>query len=107
LDTVELTPDENKKYLARVYKEAKFDKPKDFVGLDKSLPPEEMKKLLLPSIQVTDDDLRHLADRRAAAVRKWMSDKIDPGRLFLVPSKLTPEGITDKGKTTRVDLSFQ
>ena len=107
LDSVVLTPDENKKYLARVYKEAKFDKPKDFVGLDKSLPPDQMKKLLTDHIQVTDDDLRHLADARANAVRKWMSDKIDPGRLFLVPPKLTPEGIADKGKTTRVDLSFE
>ncbi len=43
---------------------AKFDKPKDFMGLDKSLPPEEMKKLLLANIQVTDKDLQRLADAR-------------------------------------------
>jgi hypothetical protein len=107
LDSVELTPSESDKYLARVYKEAKFDKPKDFLGLDKSIPPDQMKKLLLDHIQVTDEDLRNLANARAAAVRKWMSAKIDPGRLFLVPPKLTADGITDKGKTTRVDLSFE
>ncbi len=107
LDKVELTPAESTKYLTRVYKAAKFAKPTNFVGLDKSLPPDEMKKLLLANIQVTDKDLQHLADARAAAVRKFMSEKVDPGKLFLVPSKLTPEGISDKGKTTRVDLSFE
>ena len=106
-DSIELTPAENAKYLARVYKAAKFNKPTNFLGLDKSIPPEEMKKLLLADIQVTDKDLQHLADARAAAVRKWMSAKVDPGRLFLVAPKLTSEGISDKGKTTRVDLSFE
>jgi uncharacterized protein involved in outer membrane biogenesis len=106
LDTVQLTPSEYTKYLTRVYKAAKFDKPKDFMGLDKSLPQDEMKKLLLANIQVTDKDLQQLADRRAAVVRKFMSAKVDPGKLFLVAAKLTPEGIADKGKTTRVDLSF-
>jgi hypothetical protein len=76
------------------------------MGLDKSLPQDEMKKLLLANIQVTDKDLQQLADRRAAVVRKFMSAKVDPGKLFLVAAKLTPEGIADKGKTTRVDLSF-
>jgi len=105
--TVELTPAENAKYLTRVYKAAKITKPTNFVGLDKAIPPEEMKKLLVADIKVTDQDLQHLADARAAAVRKFMSEKVDPGKLFLVASKLTPEGINDKGKTTRVDLSFQ
>ncbi len=106
LDTIVVTPSEYTKYLTRVYKAAKFDKPKGFVGLDKSLPPDEMKKLLLAHIDVTDKDLLRLADARAAAVRKFMSEKVPPGRLFLVASKATPEGIADKGKTTRVDLSF-
>jgi hypothetical protein len=107
LSGVELTPAESEKYLTRVYKAAKIAKPTNLLGLDKSMPPDEMKKLLLPSIQVNDDDLRHLAERRAGAVRQWMSGKIDPGRLFLVAPKMTPEGISDKGKTTRVDLSFE
>lgn len=107
VDSIELTPSENEKYMARVYKDAKFTKPANFLGLDKSLPPDEMKKLLLANIQVSDQDLHHLADARAAAVRKWMSEKVDPGRLFLEAPKLNADGITDKGKTTRVDLSFQ
>jgi len=105
-DSAELTPSENAKYLARVYSAAKFAKPKNIVGLDKSIPPEEMKKLLLANIQMTDADLRHLAEARAATVRRFMSEKVDPGRLFLSAPKLSADGIEDKGKTTRVDLSF-
>jgi hypothetical protein len=107
INSIELTPSENEKYMARVYKDAKFTKQANFLGLDKSLPPDEMKKILLSHIQVTDSDLHHLADALAAAVRKYMSEKVDPGRLFLEAPKLTAEGITDKGKTTRVDLSFE
>jgi hypothetical protein len=106
LDKVVLSPDEYTKYLTRVYKAAKFPKPTNALGLDKSLSPDEMKKLLLANIPVTDKDLQSLAAARAAAVRKFMSGKVEPGKLFLVAPKLTPEGIADKGKTTRVDLSF-
>jgi uncharacterized protein involved in outer membrane biogenesis len=105
-DSVELTPSENAKYLGKVYSAAKFAKPKNIVGLDKSIPPDDMKKMLLANIQVTAADLRHLADARAAAVRRFMSQKVDPGRLFLTAPKLSADGIEDKGKTTRVDLSF-
>ncbi len=41
-----------------------------------------MTKLLLANIQVNDQDLKRLADARAAAVRKFMSEKVEPGRLF-------------------------
>jgi hypothetical protein len=67
LATVELTPNEYEQYLAVVYKQAKFDKPRNFLGLAKSLPPEEMKKLLVENMKVTDD-LKKLAIARAVAV---------------------------------------
>jgi hypothetical protein len=94
-------------YLTRVYKTATFPKPRDFLGLDKSLPPDEMKKLLLTHMEITDEDLQHLADRRANAVRQWLSGQVDPGRLFVVAPTLETDGIKDKGKTTRVDLSLK
>jgi hypothetical protein len=106
-DGVALSPNEYSKYLKRSYKSAKFAKPSNFLGLDKSVPPEDMKKLLLANTQVTDRDLKRLADKRAAVVRRFMSEKVDPERLFLVAPKLTADGIQDKGKTTRVDLSFE
>ena len=106
-DRVQLTPEEYDTYLTRVYKTATFPKPRDFLGLDKSLPPDEMKKLLLTNMEITDQDLQHLADRRANAVRQWLSGQVDPGRLFVVAPTLKTDGIKDKGKTTRVDLSLK
>jgi len=106
-DTVTVGPDDYDKYLKRVYKAAKFDKPLDVLGMDKSLPPDEMKKLLIQNMQVSDKDLATLADARAAAVRKYMSKRIDPARLAVAAPKLTAAGITDKGTTTRVALSLE
>jgi hypothetical protein len=106
-DRIQLTPEEYETYLTRVYKAATFPKPRNLLGLDKALPPDEMKKLLLTHMEVTDQDLQHLADGRANAVRQWLSGKVDPGRLFVVAPALTTDGTQEKGKTTRVDLSLK
>jgi Domain of Unknown Function (DUF748) len=106
-DSIAVAPDEYDKYLKRAYKAADFPKPRDLIGLDKSLPPDEMKKLMLTNTQVTDKDLEQLANARANVVRQWMSKKIDSSRLFVVAPKLDAKGINDKGKTTRADLSLQ
>ncbi len=95
------------KYLKRVYKAAKFDKPTNFLGLDESLPPAEMKKLLVEHMTVSDNDLQRLAEARAQAVRHYLSTKVEPSRLFTVTPRLDASGIDDKGKTTRADLSLQ
>jgi hypothetical protein len=56
---------------------------------------------------VTDADLTQLGDARAQSVRKYLSTKVDPARLFTVAPKLDASGIDDKGKPTRADLSLQ
>jgi hypothetical protein len=103
----QIPPDLYDKYLKKVYKAAKFEKPKDSIGLTKSLPPDEMKKLLVSNTDVTDADLTQLGDARAQSVRKYLSTKVDPARLFTVAPKLDASGIDDKGKPTRADLSLQ
>jgi len=107
LATVKITPDEYNKYLKRAYKGAKFEKPRDLLGLTKSLPPDEMKKLMLENTHVSDKDLKQLAEERAEAVRKYLSAKINSSRLHLTAPKLTTEGISGGGDTTRADLSLQ
>ncbi|MBF6568872.1 MAG: DUF748 domain-containing protein, partial [Candidatus Binataceae bacterium] len=106
LDKVELTPDEYGRYLTRVYKAADFPKPRDLVGLAKSLPPDEMKKLIITNTKVTDQDLRNLAEARAAAVQTFLSKTIDRSRLVIAAPKLDANGIADRSKTARVDLSL-
>jgi hypothetical protein len=102
-----VSPEEQNKYLERAYKAAKFPKPRNMIGLAKSLPPEEMRKLMETNVQVTDADLRELAQRRANAVHVALAERVDPGRLFVVAPKLNAEGIKDKGKTTRVDFALK
>jgi hypothetical protein len=103
---MEVTPDEYDRYLWRVYKAADFAKSRDFVGMVKRLPPDEMKKLLLANIKITDADLQQLAEARAAAAFQALSAKIDRSRLLVTPPKLNSEGIS-KGLTTRVDFALQ
>ena len=75
--------------LERVYREEKFPKPRNAIGLLKTLPVEEMEKLMLANSTVNDDDLRALADRRSKAVRDWLvAHEVPVERVFLLPSKI-------------------
>jgi hypothetical protein len=101
-----LNPDDYNKYLKKAYKHAKFSKPRDLIGLTKSQPPDVMEKLLQTNMPVDQDALRHLAERRADAVRQWLRGKVDDKRVFVSAPKLDAKGIDDKGKTTRADFGL-
>ncbi|WP_213948362.1 DUF748 domain-containing protein [Luteibacter sp. dw_328] len=105
-DTSAPTAEEQDKYLERAYRHADFPKPKNVIGLTKSQPPEEMRTLMETHMPVDADALRHLAERRANAVRQWLQGKVDDKRLFVLAPKLDPKGIDDGGKTTRVDFGL-
>nr|WP_063573521.1 DUF748 domain-containing protein [Luteibacter rhizovicinus] len=105
-DTTAPTAEEQDKYLERAYRHADFPKPKNVIGLTKSQPPEEMRTLMETHMPVDADALRHLAERRANAVRQWLQGKVDDKRLFVLAPKLDPKGIDDGGKTTRVDFGL-
>jgi hypothetical protein len=107
LDQVKVTPDEYNKYLRRVYKAADFNKPQNFMRMTKSLPPDQMKKLILANTKVTDEDLRDLANARAKAVSKQLSQKVNVDRLQTVAPRLNANGSASKTPTTVADLSLQ
>ncbi|HTV84452.1 MAG TPA: DUF748 domain-containing protein [Dyella sp.] len=98
--------DDYNKYLAKAYKHADFKKPRDLIGLIKSQPPQTMIKLMEANVNVDQDALRHLAERRADAVRQYLHGKIDDSRVFVLAPKLDASGIEDKGKTTRDDFGL-
>lgn len=109
VDEVPLTPQEYDKYLKQVYRAAKFDRPRNFIGLLKDIPVPEMEKLMLADIDITESDLRQLAARRAQNVRDLIlqSGDIDPGKIFMVkPEKLAPER-KDKIKDSRVNFKLK
>ncbi|AOZ10276.1 DUF748 domain-containing protein [Cupriavidus malaysiensis] len=106
---VTVTPQEYPKYLEAVYKRASFKKPRNLIGLAKSLPTAEMEKLLLDNAPVTEAGLRQLAEQRALVVKQVLDrdEKVPESRLFLTSPKLDAEGIKDKGAPTRVDFAIR
>lgn len=71
-EAIQVTPEEESKYLEAVYKKADFPKPRNFVGLVKSLPDTEMRKLILANTEVGETELKALAWGRGAAVRSFL-----------------------------------
>ncbi|MDR8397402.1 DUF748 domain-containing protein [Paraburkholderia sp. USG1] len=107
LSTVTVDPKEYDKYLSKAYKSADFKKPRNFVGLTKSLPDDEMKSALAANAPIDDASLRQLAQQRAQSVHQYLDGKIDSSRVFIVAPKLNADGIKDKGATTRVDFGLK
>lgn len=105
--SVKVEPAEYSKYLTRAYKAADFKKPRNVIGLQKTLPDADMKKALADHAPADDNALRALAQQRAQAVRQYLDGKIDSSRVFVVAPKLDAKGIEDKGATTRVDFGLQ
>lgn len=106
LDSIVITPQEYPELLERVYRAESFPKPRNMIGLVKSLPVEEMQKLLLAYAVVDDDDLRSLGERRAKAVRDWLLAHAVPAeRVFLLPAR--PAGNEGKAKGSRADFTLK
>lgn len=107
LADVRVTPDQVEKYLKRAYRHDDIaNKPRNFLGLKKSLEPDEMRSLMEANVAVDEPAMRALARRRADAVRTWLTGKLDAARYDEKAVLLDAKGIDDKGKTTRVDFGL-
>jgi len=87
---IEIDPKEYPALLEKVYRAEPFPKPRNLIGMVKSLPVEEMEKLIIANTKVSEDDLRQLASRRAQRVRDFLVNQANvPGdRVFLLPPKV-------------------
>jgi uncharacterized protein involved in outer membrane biogenesis len=109
VDEVKIEPGEYAKYLKMAYKEEKFPKPKNVLGLAKDIPVAEMEKLMMTHTAVREGNLRTLASERAVKVRDFIlkSGQVEPERLFIVePKSLQPEK-KEKTKESRVDFKLK
>ena len=120
---VAVAPEEYPALLKRVYKDEKFPKPRNAVGLTKDLPVEEMEKLMITNAQVSDDDMVGLGNQRAQAVKDWLlkNGEVAQDRVFLLAAKVggsaeksaaSEEGKeakpdAGKAKASRVDFSLK
>jgi hypothetical protein len=107
IDSIAIEPGEYAKYLERAYSAADIKKPRNFIGIAKTIPQDQMKQLLLDSTVVGDADLSALAQRRAGVVQEYFNGKVAPGRIYTVAPKLDASGISDKGPSTRVDFNLK
>ena len=95
--------------MKKAYTAETFSKPKNALGFAKSLPAEEMEKLIIQHIEVDNNDLRLLADQRAQQVKNYLikSQQVNPERIFLVKEQpLSPEKIEGIAEA-RVDLNLK
>lgn len=108
-DSVRVEPGEYPALLARVYKDEKFPKPRNMIGLTKDLPVAEMEKLIITNTTVEDEDVRTLARRRAQAVKNWLVDKgqVPAERIFVIAGHQGDDGKQPKAKVSRVDFSLR
>lgn len=90
------TAAESAELLAAVYRRADIPKPRNLVGLARTLPAAEMEALLLASIPVDADRMRELALARAGAVRDALVRLgVDHERLYLLAPTGPEQGTTD------------
>ena len=99
LGEVAMSNDEYPKYLELAYKEDKFPKPKNLIGLNKSLPVAEMEQLMLTHIEAGTEEMKELA---------WIVGKggIASERVFVLAPKVEPEA-DGKKLGSRVEFSLK
>ena len=80
-----LSDEERTKYLKQVYDKSKFPKPRNAIGLVKSLSDAEMEKLIIANTPAGDDEMQSLADARGRAVHEYLLQvaKLPVERVFL------------------------
>lgn len=109
VDDIKIAANEYDKYLAKAYNAEKFPKPRNIIGLAKSIPSSEMEKLMLTNIVVKDEDLRTLAVQRAMNVMNALmkSQNALAERIFLTePKSLASEG-KQNVKNSRVEFRLK
>ena len=108
LDEAKIEPTEYPKLLKEAYSREKFTKPRNVIGFAKDLPVAEMETLMLANANISDDDLRQLALRRARVVADALAKtgKVTLERVFVLEPKLNAEP-KEKLKNSRVDFSLK
>jgi hypothetical protein len=107
--TVTIAAEERERLIGRVYADEKIpDKPRNFLGVARTIPAAEMEKLIMATVSVTEEDLRRLANDRATAVRDQLSEQgqVPRERLFLIAPLLDGAGDA-KLPPSRVDFSLK
>ena len=110
LEDIEIPADRRQELLTEAYDEADFEgKPRNFVGLTKSIPADQMRALMLKNAPVSEADLAALGKARAQAVRDWLIGvgKVNAERIFMVTPSARKGQDKDAGPSSRVEFSLK
>ncbi|WP_417069647.1 DUF748 domain-containing protein [Niveibacterium terrae] len=109
IDEITISANEYPELLERVYKGEKFEgKPRNLLGLAKSLPVAEMERLLIAHAPVKEAEVRALAQGRASIVKNALLEKgVPPEQLFVLSPKLGAEPDKAGASALQVDLSLR
>ena len=93
-------------FLWAYYSNTDFPKPRNFIGIIKKLPREEMEKMIYANTDVTSEDLARLARSRALAVQSFLVDqgKMPSERIFLKEHDITAAPEDGAASRARVEL---
>lgn len=93
--------------LLRAFKAETFKKPRNAIGLEKTLPQSEMEQMMIANVQVDHDDLQSLARRRSQAAKDWLMKKglVPDERIYIVAAHDADPG--EKAATARVDFTLR
>ena len=106
-DSVLVLPEEYPNYLSAVYKKEKFPKPRNFLGLVKALPPDEMRKLIIANTVIGETEFKTLARERVTTVMNYLVTKggVPPERIFQKNDDLFKKPEKDSITRSRVELN--
>lgn len=106
---ITLTEEEYARYLERVYKASDVKKPRNLIGIAKTLPVEQMETLLLDNATLGAGGMERLARDRGIAVQEWLVEKggIDQARVFLLAPRVGVEAPKGAPAGGRVDFSLR
>jgi hypothetical protein len=105
---VSIAPEEKDQWLAAAYKAADIKKPRNLVGMAKTLTAAEMTALLKAAAPTGPEALKALANQRGNAVKAYLSEKLPADRVLLTSSKVGLDGLPeDKGPSTRVQFNIK
>ncbi len=107
LDQIEITPQERDLMIQEAFEAAALPKPRDDKGQLKKLSPPEMEKLLYTAVDISADDLRHLAYQRATAAKEYLltTGRIEAQRLFLTEPDI--ENAAQKKSKAQVEFNLK
>lgn len=108
-DELTIEPVEYEALLKEAYIAEKLPKKLNAQGQPLLPPAPDMKKLIVERINVTDSDLKILAEQRAQQVKGCLlkSQQIKPERIFLVEAELISRDKSEGISAARVDLNLK